>query len=155
MRALVFVVLGALGPALAAAQDTAIVIQPESTGLVLRLNELPHAVAEDAVRRYNAATTTRLVGRSRLPSGNEWRGDVAVRNGAVFLGGRVAGSLLVINGDAILDSTAVVTGDLIVIGGAVVRNPAATIGGAPFVMRRPRRRGRAARGRPRRRRRAR
>src|SRR5256886_12952096 len=62
MRALVFVVLGALGPALAAAQDTAIVIQPESTGLVLRLNELPHAVAEDAVRRYNAATTTRLVG---------------------------------------------------------------------------------------------
>jgi len=129
MRALVFVVLGALGPALAAAQDTAIVIQPESTGLVLRLNELPHAVAEDAVRRYNAATTTRLVGRSRLPSGNEWRGDVAVRNGAVFLGGRVAGSLLVINGDAILDSTAVVTGDLIVLGGAVVRNPAATIGG--------------------------
>src|SRR5690242_8584806 len=125
----VLLVLGAVAPGVAAAQDTAIVIQPESGGVVVRPPELPREVAEDAVRRYNAATTTRLVGRSRLPSGNEWRGDVAVRNGAVFLGGRVAGSLLVINGDAILDSTAVVTGDLIVIGGAVVRNPAATIGG--------------------------
>ena len=76
MRALVLVVLCALGPAVAAAQDTAIVIQPESAGLVMPPPELPHAVAEDAIRRYNAATTTRLVGRSRLPHGNEWRGDV-------------------------------------------------------------------------------
>src|SRR5216117_2821465 len=127
MRALVFVVLGALGPALAAAQDTAIVIQPESTGLVLRLNELPHAVAEDAVRRYNAATTTRLVGRSRLPSGNEWRGDVAVRNGTVVVAGRVDGTLLVINGDAILDTGAVITGDVIVVGGTVARSPTAMV----------------------------
>jgi len=133
MRALVLVVLGVLGPALAAAQDTAIVIQPESAGMVLRLPELPHAVAEDAIRRYNAPTTTRLVGRSRLPRGNEWRGDVAVRNGAVLVAGRVEGTLLVVNGDAVLDSGAVVSGDLIVIGGTVVRSPTAAVGGEVHV----------------------
>jgi surface antigen Omp85-like protein len=129
MRTLVLVALGALGPAVAAAQDTAIVIQPESAGAMVRLRELPHAVAEEAVRRYNSATTTRLVGRSRLPHGNEWRGDVAVRNGAVVVAGRVDGTVLVINGDAILDSSAVITGDLIVIGGAVARSATASVAG--------------------------
>src|SRR5437867_3840218 len=129
MRALVLVVLCALGTAVAAAQDTAIVIQPESAGVMVPPPELPHAVAEDAVRRYNAATTTRLVGRSRLPHGNEWRGDVAVRNGVVVVAGRVEGTLLVINGDAILDSSAVVTGDVIVVGGTVARSPTAVISG--------------------------
>ena len=129
MRALVLVVLCALGTAVAAAQDTAIVIQPESAGIMVPPPELPHAVAEDAVRRYNAATTTRLVGRSRLPRGNEWRGDVAVRNGTVVVAGRVDGTLLVINGDAILDSGAVVTGDVFVVGGTVARSPGATVGG--------------------------
>src|SRR5437867_7151909 len=129
MRALVLVVLCALGTAVAAAQDTAIVIQPESAGIMVPPPELPHAVAEDAVRRYNAATTTRLVGRSHLPHGNEWRGDVAVRNGTVVVAGRVDGTLLVINGDAILDSGAVVTGDVIVVGGTVARRPNAAVTG--------------------------
>src|SRR3989440_7125172 len=123
MRALGLVVLCALGATAAAAQDTAIVIQPDSAGFMVQPPELPHAVAEDAVRRYNAATTTRLVGRSRLPHGNEWRGDVAVRNGSVVVAGRVDGTLLVINGDAILDSGAVITGDVIVIGGGRGRRP--------------------------------
>ena len=129
MRAVVLVVLCALGATVAAAQDTAIVIQPDSAGLMVQPPELPHAVAEDAVRRYNAATTTRLVGRSHLPHGNEWRGDVAVRNGSVVVAGRVDGTLLVINGDAILDSGAVITGDVIVIGGTVVRRPTAAVTG--------------------------
>src|SRR3989454_10049560 len=129
MRVLLLVVLCALGPAVAAAQDTAIVIQPESAGVMVPPPELPHAVAEDAVRRYNAATTTRLVGRSRLPHGNEWRGDVAVRNGVVVVAGRVEGTLLVINGDAILDSSGVVTGDVIVAGGTGAGSPAALMSG--------------------------
>src|SRR5438046_2549788 len=91
MRALVLVVLCALGATVAAAQDTAIVIQPESAGIMVPPPELPHAVGEDAVRRYNAPTTTRLVGRARLPHGNEWRGDVAVRNGTVAGAGPVGG----------------------------------------------------------------
>lgn len=98
-------------------QDTAIVIYPESAGLHLTPPELPHATIEEVVRFYNAPTTTRLVGRARLPAGNAWRGDVAVRNGPALIGGRVEGSLLVLNGNALLDSTAQITGDLLVIGG--------------------------------------
>src|SRR5947199_10148870 len=128
MRAVVLVVLCALGATVAAAQDTAIVIQPDSAGLMVQLPELPHAVADDAVRRYNAATTTRLVGRSRLPHGNEWRGDVAVRNGSVAVGGRIQGTLLVVNGDASVDSGAVISGDLIVIGGIATQAPGAAGG---------------------------
>src|SRR5439155_649948 len=90
---------------------------------------IARALSAEARRRYNPATTTRLVGRSRLPRGNEWRGDVAVRNGTVVVAGRVDGTLLVINGDAILDSGAVVTGDVFVVGGTVARSPGATVGG--------------------------
>ena len=129
----VLLVLGALAPGVAAAQDTAIVIQPESGGVFVRPPELPREVAEDAVRRYNAPTTTRLVGRSQLPAGNEWRGDVAVRNGSLVLAGRIEGTLLVINGDAILDSGAVVTGDIIVVGGTVARRATVTVGGVVHV----------------------
>jgi surface antigen Omp85-like protein len=114
--AVLLIALCPCGPALLAAQDTVIVIVPESAG-VSREPQLPRIVAEEAIRLYNAPTTTRLVGRTRLPPGNEWRGDVAVRNGSIVVGGRIQGTLLVINGDATVDSTAEVTGDLVVIGG--------------------------------------
>src|SRR5438128_2391019 len=123
-------VLSGLGPALLGAQDTAIVIIPESAGVSVQPRELPRIVAEEAIRLYNASTTTRLVGRTRLPPGNEWRGDVAVRNGSITVGGRIAGTVLVINGDAAIDSTAEITGDLIIIGGTVtVARPAAVRAG--------------------------
>jgi surface antigen Omp85-like protein len=137
MRALLGTALCVLAPALAAAQDTAIVIQPESAGVLVQPEELPRLVAEEAIRLYNAPSTTRLVGRSRLPRGNEWRGDVAVRSGAVWLGGRVQGSVLVINGDAVLDSAAAISGDLIVIGGTVARAPGASVGGEVRLYRQP------------------
>lgn len=109
----------ALGGRLAA-QDTAIVIHPESAGLHLTPPELPHAVVVQAVQFYNAPTTTHLVGRVRLPAGNTWGGDVAIRNGPAFIGGRVDGTLLVLNGTVTLDSTARITGDLIVLGGTLL-----------------------------------
>ena len=137
MRTSVLTLLCLAGPTVAAAQDTAIVIHPESVAAGVEPGELPRVVAEEAIRLYNAATTTRLVGRSRLPPGNEWHGDVAVRNGAVSLGGRIQGTLLVINGDAALDSGAVVTGDLIVIGGTVTRDPGASITGEARIYREP------------------
>ena len=112
-----------------AAQDTAIVIHPESAGLHFTPPELPRNVTDEAVRFYNAATTTRLVGRVHLPAGNAWRGDVAVRNGPALVGGRVDGSLLVLNGNAVLDSTAKSTGDLLVIGGRVT-GPRDAVAGA-------------------------
>jgi Omp85 superfamily domain len=137
MRPIVLALLTLAGPALAAAQDTAIVINPESTTAAEARHEIPRPIAEQAVRFFNAVTTTRLVGRTRLPRGNEWRGDVAVRNGSVNLAGRVQGGLLVINGDVELDSTAEVMGDVTVIGGTVTRALGAQITGELRVYREP------------------
>ena len=103
-----------------AAQDTAIVIHPESAGLHFVPPELPHSTVLAVVRFYNAPNTTRLVGRASLPAGNAWRGDVAVRNGPALIGGRVEGSLVVINGNVVLDSGAAVTGSLTVVGGTIL-----------------------------------
>jgi len=128
------VVVAVLGAALIAhppplmAQDTAIVIHPESVGLHFTPPELPGAVVSEAVRFYNAPTTTRLAGRVRLPPGNAWTGDVAIRNGPAMIGGRIDGSLLVLNGNAVLDSTAAISGELLVIGGSVL-GPRGGIGG--------------------------
>ncbi len=110
------------------AQDTAIVIHPESVGLHFTPPELPSAVIGEAVRFYNALTTTRLAGRVRLPAGNAWTGDVAIRNGPAMIGGRIDGSLLVLNGNAVLDSTAAIAGDLLVIGGAIQGSRAGVAG---------------------------
>jgi len=121
------VATGAL-PAAAAAQDTAIVIHPESAGIHFAPVDLPRAVAEEALQRYNAKTTIRLVSRTRLPAGAAWRGDVVIRNGPALIGGRIEGSLTVINGNAVLDSTAAITGDLLVIGGTVT-GPQDSVGG--------------------------
>jgi hypothetical protein len=107
----------AFGAGIARAQDTAIVIHPDSTALRVDEHDLPRIVADEVIRLYNATTTTRLVGRSRLPLGNSWHGDVAVRNGPALIAGRVEGTLLVINGDAVLDGNAEITGNLIVVGG--------------------------------------
>jgi hypothetical protein len=137
MRPLLIAVLTLASPALAAAQDTAIVIHPESTTAPAAPHQIPRAVAEEAVRFFNAATTTRLVGRTHLPRGNEWAGDVAVRNGSVELAGRIKGSLLVINGDATLDSTAEVTGHVTVVGGAVTLAPGAKVTGDVVSYREP------------------
>jgi len=114
---------------LATIQDTTIVIHPDSSGVTLQPRLLPRVVTDEVIRLYNAPTTTRLVGRTRLPRGNEWRGDVAVRNGPVLVGGRVQGMLLVINGDVQLEPGAEVTGDLLVVGGTLEGASGARIGG--------------------------
>src|SRR5258708_9005651 len=77
MRLPVFAVCVLFGAASAAAQDTSIVIHPESSGVNIPPGQLPRLVAEEVVRFYNAATTSRLVGRTLLPKGNEWRGRLA------------------------------------------------------------------------------
>jgi hypothetical protein len=102
---------------LATVQDTTIVIHPDSSGATLQARELPRVVTDEVIHFYNAPGTTRLVGRTRLPRGNEWRGDVAVRSGPALIGGRVDGTLVVINGDVLLEPGAEITGSLIVVGG--------------------------------------
>ncbi|MGH7607800.1 MAG: hypothetical protein ACREME_10715, partial [Gemmatimonadales bacterium] len=128
-------------PTLAGAQDTTIVIHPDSggpeVGAPFQTRLLPRAVADEVIAFYNAASTTRLVGRTRLPRGNEWRGNVAVRNGPVFVGGRVQGTLAVINGDVLLEPGAEITGDLIVVGGTVDGAAEALVGGGVREYREP------------------
>jgi hypothetical protein len=112
-----------------AAQDTVIVIHPDSVRPDARRPVLPRAVADEVITFHNARTTARLVGRTRLPRGNEWRGDVAVRNGPVVVAGRIDGSLVVVNGDVVLEAGGEITGMLLVVGGAVDSTGAARVGG--------------------------
>ncbi len=125
------------GAASAAAQDTTIVIHPESSGVNIVPGQLPRLVAEEVVQFYNAATTARLVGRTLLPKGSEWRGDVAVRNGPVMVAGRIQGSLLVINGDLLLDPGAEITGTVLVVGGTADGVSATTVHGQAREYREP------------------
>src|SRR5260221_2922934 len=129
MRLPVFALCVLLGAASAAAQDTTIVIHPESSGVNILPGQLPRLVAEEVVQFYNATTTSRLVGRTLLPKGNEWRGDVAVRNGPVLVAGRIQGSLLVINGDLLLEPGAEITGTVLVVGGTANGVSDATVHG--------------------------
>src|SRR5436189_3639120 len=96
--------------AVAALQDTTIVIRPESSSAALEARALPRLVSEEVIRFYNDSSTTRLVGRTRLPRGNEWRGNVAVRSGPVFVSGTVQGTLVVLNGDLVFQTGAAVSG---------------------------------------------
>ena len=115
--------------ALAVVQDTTIVIHAESSSVSLEALALPRVVSDEVIQFYNSSGTTRLVGRTRLPRGNEWRGDVAVRSGPVLVAGRVQGSLVVINGDLLFEAGAVVTGNVIVVGGAIADSAKASISG--------------------------
>src|SRR5574341_467336 len=118
-------------------QDTPIVIHPDSSSATLEARALPRVVSDEVIGFYNAPGTTRLVGRTRLPRGNEWRGNVAVRNGPVIVAGRVQGTLVVINGDLLFDTGAEVTGDVIVVGGIADDTAKARIGGEVRTYREP------------------
>ncbi|HEY6784540.1 MAG TPA: hypothetical protein VI159_06280, partial [Gemmatimonadales bacterium] len=56
-------------PVLVSAQDTAIVINPETNGVHLTPPELPRQVADSAIAFFNSAATSRLVGRTEIPAG--------------------------------------------------------------------------------------
>lgn len=135
MRPIVAWCLLALVPFAARAQDTVIVIRPESLGLGFEVPELARALADEAIRFFNAPGTARLAGRTVLPRGGEWRGNVAVRGGPVELAGRLDGSLLVINGDAVLLPGAEITGSLLVVGGGLRGADSATVAGGVRVHR--------------------
>jgi hypothetical protein len=126
MRAVLLALLAL--PATLAAQDTVIVIRPESSGVSIEARDLPQAVVDAAIRFYNAPGTARLYGRTSLPAGAVWRGDVAVRTGPVTLAGRLEGSLLVVNGDLTLAAGAEVTGSALVVGGGATGVDSARVG---------------------------
>ena len=123
-----------LGLALAAplrAQDSTITIHPMAHGVVQRLavHQLPADVAAAVVRLYNADSTVRLTGDTRIPAGGAIEGDVAVLGGTVVVAGRIGGSLVVVNGDLTFEPGATVGGDVLVVGGAVTGAAGATVRG--------------------------
>jgi hypothetical protein len=69
MRATLLVLLCLFATMRASAQDTAIVIHPDSAGVRLEMRELPRIIAEEVIRFYNADGTARLVGAVRIPVG--------------------------------------------------------------------------------------
>lgn len=90
---------------------------------------LPRAVAERAAERFNAPATLRATGRLEIPAERSVEGDVAVLDGPLTLGGHVAGSVVVLNGDVVLLPGARVDGGLLVIGGTVEGEREAAVAG--------------------------
>jgi hypothetical protein len=80
--------------------------------------ELTTERADSLIAFFNRAGTTRLTGDARLPTESDV-GDVAMLAGELILAGRVAGSVVVINGSLRFEPGARVDGDVHVIGGPV------------------------------------
>ena len=127
--AFALLVLAAAGPAWA--QDTTITIRPmrRSAAERLALRQLPRDVANEVIRLFNAESTIRLSGSTRIPAARGIDGDVAILGGPVVVGGRVSGSLVVVNGDVIFEPGAVVGGPVLVVGGTIQGGDQASIQG--------------------------
>jgi hypothetical protein len=99
--------------------------------------ELPDTIAERVVALHNAPGTTRFTGELRIANGSEITGNVAVVGGPVVVAGRVAGTLVVINGVLTFEPGATVTGEVLVVGGSVNGADGATIAGGVVVFAQP------------------
>jgi hypothetical protein len=90
---------------------------------------LPRDVQRQVESRWNTATGLRASSRVDVEDGREVRGDIAVQNGPLHIGGHVTGNVLAVNADVILRPSARIDGDLLVVGGEVEGRNAAYVGG--------------------------
>ena len=81
---------------------------------------LPSEVETTALEFLNAPDAVRFAGGARIPPTASIKGDVAVLGGSLELGGKITGSLLVVNGDLQLLPGSQVQGEVIVVGGVVL-----------------------------------
>ncbi len=109
MRRTMLTLLLAIAPAAAAAPQAPTAEPPA----------LPRDVRRMAIDRFNGANEFRAVDRADISEKSEVHGNVSVLRGPLTIEGRVAGSVLMINGDVILRPTARIEGDLIVVGGEI------------------------------------
>jgi len=91
--------------------------------------DLPANAARPMLDYLNNPNTLVVRGRTRIPAGSVVEGDLAVVGGALTLGGRVAGSVLVIDGDVELLPGAEILGELTVAGGTVFGTGEAHVAG--------------------------
>jgi hypothetical protein len=110
-------------PALARAQDSVIVIDPDAppSDTLLRGGPPPAVVAE-LIRIFNDSGTTRVEGDLSLPAGSLFEGRLAVHRGTLRIAGRVNGPVIVANGTLHLLPGAEVDGDILVVGGRLLRS---------------------------------
>ena len=90
---------------------------------------LPQNIANEVMRRWEAAGGVRGSGPVTIEAGREVSGDVAVRGGTVTIGGRIQGHVTALDADVVLQPGARVDGDLWVIGGALSGREGARIDG--------------------------
>jgi hypothetical protein len=103
----------------AQAQDTVVVVgqgdpPPRDT-------TLPQAIVEEVTRRFNASTTIRLTGRTRIPLGGLVEGEIGVLGGPLVVAGTIRGGVVVVNGDLELEG-GTIEGDVLLVGGRVLRS---------------------------------
>jgi hypothetical protein len=135
--AFVLVLCAAAAPAWA--QDSTITIRPAQRQATAgqQVRQLPRDVADDVIRMFNGESTIRLAGPTRIPTARGIDGDVAILGGPVVVGGRVSGTLVVVNGDLQLEPGAVVGGDVLVVGGTIQGADRASIAGETRAYRDP------------------
>lgn len=90
---------------------------------------LPRDVAVEITRLYHDTAALRSTGRVEIDERREIEGNVAVIDGPLYIGGRVRGRVLVVNGDVVLRPSARIDGDLLVVGGEVEGRHSAYVGG--------------------------
>ncbi len=96
-----------------------VVLTLMASPLASQQTELTRAAAEEAAAFYNAPSTSRVSGTTRIAPGTVFAGDLAALGGPVHVAGTVRGDVLVINGDIRLEPGARITGALTVMGGSV------------------------------------
>jgi len=127
--AIALVLLATAAPAWA--QDTTILIRParRDAAQPVAARQLPRDVADEVIRFFNAESTIRFSGSTRIPAARGVDGDVAILGGPVVVGGRIGGALTVVNGDVDFEAGAVVGGDVLVVGGTIRGADHASISG--------------------------
>ena len=104
---------------------------------VLDARKLPREIAREVVDLFNGPGTLRSNGSLTIAPGREVRGDVAVLNGPLIIGGKVTGRVIAINTDVELQPGARLESDLLIVGGAVKGANDAFVGGEICVYREP------------------
>ena len=111
MRRFLGMVLLLLLPALARAQDSVIVIDPDAppSDTLLRGGP-PPGVGAELIRVFNDSGTTRVEGDLSLPAGSLFEGRLAVHRGTLRIAGRVNGPVIVAHGTIIRYTLAALAG---------------------------------------------
>lgn len=103
--------------------------QQDTVPQAIAFSRVPAEVGERVAAFYNDPATLHFTGRTRIPADGTVSGKVAVLDGTLAVAGRIAGDVVVINGDLELVPGAVVGGSITVVGGEIVGGDSARVEG--------------------------